>query len=318
MRTVALGSTETEVSALCLGTMYFGTTTDEETSRTLLDRYVEAGGRFLDTANAYAHWVPEGHGGDSEALLGRWLRDRGNRDELFVATKVGFGYAGAADDPGAERGLTAEQVRTECEKSLKRMGIDTIDLYYAHYDYRQTPLEETLEAFDALVTAGKVRYIGASNYAAWRLADALNVSRQNGWAEFVCVQQKHTYLHRDLWQDYELWPPADQHVLDQCRSKGLGVVAYSPLIRGAYAREDRPLGAEFRTTHKERQLEAVMSLAEEQGATTNQMVLAWMLHSDPQVIPLFSCSKLEQLEENLRALDVELTQEDMARLNTLD
>ena len=160
MKTVQLGNTGERVSQLCMGTMYFGTRQDEATSFALLDQYAEAGGTFLDSANIYAGWVPGFAGGESETVLGRWMAARGNRERMFVATKVGFPYA------DVEQGLTARLIETECEKSLRRLGVETIDLYYAHVDDRQTPLQETLEALHRLVQAGKVRYVGASNYVA--------------------------------------------------------------------------------------------------------------------------------------------------------
>ncbi|HUX37708.1 MAG TPA: aldo/keto reductase, partial [Rectinemataceae bacterium] len=141
MNTLPLGNTGVEVSQLCLGTMFFGTSTDRESSFRLLDQYLESGGGFLDTANIYARWVPGFEGGESESLLGRWMRERRNRSRLFVATKVGF------EMPGVDRGLRSDQIQKECEKSLGRLGLETIDLYYAHVDDPNTPLDETLEAF---------------------------------------------------------------------------------------------------------------------------------------------------------------------------
>src|SRR5690606_4556003 len=142
VRTQKLGHTGVEVSVLCLGTMFLGTRNDTPSSHRILDSYLDAGGTFIDTANIYAHWVSGFRGGESETLLGEWMRERGNRSRLFIASKVGFGY------PGVERGLTAQQIEAECEKSLRRLQVDTIDLYYAHVDDRITPLEESLAAFD--------------------------------------------------------------------------------------------------------------------------------------------------------------------------
>jgi len=315
MKTVPLGDTGTDVAAMCFGTMYFGTKQDEETSRRLLDRYVEAGGTFLDTANAYSHWVEGGHGGESESLLGRWMAERKNRDELFIATKVAFAYPGTEDDPGVERGLSAAQIESECEKSLKRMGIDTIDLYYAHHDDKATPLDESIEAFDRLVKAGKVRYIGASNYVAWRLADALNRSAANSWARFQCVQQKHTYLRPVHGVDVGVWPPAYPYFMDMCREKSLTVIAYSPLLKGAYVRDDRSVTGMYAGADSDARLAALKAVADEKGVTANQVVLAWMMHCDPVVIPLFATSSIEQLEEDLGALDVALDEDDMKRLD---
>ena len=315
MKTIPLGDTGVDVSAMCLGTMYFGTKQDEDTSRQLLDQYVEAGGTFLDTANCYSHWVEGGCGGESESLLGRWMAERKNRDRLFIATKVAFGYPGTDKAPGVESGLSAKQIETECEKSLKRMGIDTIDLYYAHHDDKVTPLEESLEAFDRLVKAGKVRYIGASNYVAWRLADGLNLSGENSWARFQCVQQKHTYLRPVPGVDVGVWPPAYPYFMDLCREKSLTVIAYSPLLRGAYVRDDRPVTEMYAGADSDARLGALKDVAAEKGVTPNQVVLAWMLHCDPVVIPLFSASSSEQLTEDLGALDVALSEDDMKRLD---
>jgi aryl-alcohol dehydrogenase-like predicted oxidoreductase len=158
-----LGHTGVEVSSLCLGAMFFGTRNDKETSHTILNAYTEAGGSFIDTANIYACWVNGFHGGESETLLRDWMAARNNRSEIFIASKVGFGYG------DVKQGLSARQIEEECNKSLRRLKVETIDLFYGHVDDRLTPLEETLQAFDRLVKAGKVRFIGASNYlrGAW-------------------------------------------------------------------------------------------------------------------------------------------------------
>jgi aryl-alcohol dehydrogenase-like predicted oxidoreductase len=316
MKTLPLGRSGVDVSALCLGTMMFGTRTDEETSRGLLDRYVEAGGSFIDTANVYAHWMPDAAGGESEMLLGRWMDERGNRNQLFLATKVGFGYPGTDESPGTEDGLSAEQIETECEKSLERLGVDHIDLYYAHHDHRATPLEESFGAFEKLAKAGKVRFIAASNFKAWRLAEALMTSGASGWAEFVAAQQKHTYLRPRRGRDYRLWPPANDDLIDACGSRDVRLVAYSPLVKGAYTRDDKDLPDFYKTAENEARLKALRSVAEETGATANQIVLAWMIQSEPAVVPLFSVSRMEQLEENLGAVEVELTAEQMEQLDT--
>ena len=142
----------------------------------------------MDTANIYAWWIKGAKGGESEILLGKWMKERRNRSELFIASKVGF------EMPGVERGLRAQQIAEECEKSLKRLGVNTIDLYYAHKDDYDTPVEETLEAFYHLIRSGKIRFIGASNFSAWRLEQAHNTSEYNGWMDYCCIQQRYTYL----------------------------------------------------------------------------------------------------------------------------
>jgi aryl-alcohol dehydrogenase-like predicted oxidoreductase len=314
MKTLPLGDTGVDVSALCLGIMYFGTRTDEQTSRDLMDQYYEAGGRFLDTANVYAHWTDEGQGGESERLLARWLKDRGCRDEVFIASKVGFAYSGD-ELGGAEQTLKADVIVRECDKSLQRMGIDTIDLYYAHNDDRDTPLEETLGAFDKLVKAGKVRFIGASNTVSWRLAEALCTSEHNDFARYVAIQQKCTYLRSQRGVDYQWWPPASEELLQCCKHRKVTAVAYSPLLRGAYTRKDKDIGDAHDTAENHARLAALYKLAEDRGVTANQLVLAWMIHHDPPILPLFSVSNSEQMAENLGALDISLSEQEMETLD---
>lgn len=310
MQTRPLGQTGIEVSALCLGAMYFGTRTDQTTSYQLLDQYVEAGGTFIDTANIYAHWIPGGVGGESEALLGRWLKERGHRRQLFLASKVGFQY------PGVERGLKAAQIEAECDKSLKRLGIETIDLYYAHVDDRHTPLEETLAAFDRLVQAGKVRFVGASNYLAWRLEKANWVSQVNHWAKFCCIQQRYTYLRVKPGASTDPQVVVNDDLLDYCQSEGLTLLAYSALLGGAYTRADREIDEVYHSPDSETRLAALKAVAEETGATPNQVVLAWMIQGQPSVLPLIAASTPAQLQENIDALPLHLSNEQVARLTT--
>ena len=315
VRTVLLGNTGVEVSAFCLGAMYFGTSTDEETSFRLLDQYVEAGGSFLDTANIYSHWVPGFVGGESETLLGAWMRERKNRARMFIATKVGFAY------PGVERGLRARQIETECEKSLKRLGIDTVDLYYAHVDDRPPrppPIGGGVggvEAFDRLVRAGKVRFIGASNFLAWRLEMARWVSQTHGWAGYCCIQQRYSYIRPKPGASFAPQIAADDDLLDYCRTRGITMLAYSPLLTGAYTRADRAFSEQYLGPDTDARLATLKAVAGEVGATANQVVLAWMVQSDPCVIPLVAASTVEQMRENLGALEITLSADQMARLN---
>jgi aryl-alcohol dehydrogenase-like predicted oxidoreductase len=309
MKTLSLGKAGVEVSAFCLGAMYFGSRTDKGTSYQILDRYVEAGGTFLDTANIYARWVPGYVGGESETLLGEWMRERKNRAQMFIASKVGFDY------PGVERGLRAQQIVTECEKSLERLGIDTIDLYYAHRDDRNTPVEETLEAFDRLVKAGKVRFIGASNFLAWRLEEARWASQAQGWAEYCCIQQRYSYIRPKPGASFDPQIAANDDLLDYCRAREIRLLAYSPLLGGAYTRADRAFVDQYLGPDTDARVAALGAVVEEIGATANQIVLAWMVQSDPAVIPLVGASTVEQLQEDLGAQDVKLSTEQMARLN---
>lgn len=307
MKTQKLGHTNTEVSSLCLGAMYFGTRNDQATSYRLLDQYLDAGGTFIDTANIYSHWVEGFKGGESETLLGEWMRARGNRSRVFIASKVGFQYG---DVP---RRLRAADIEAECEKSLRRLGIETIDLYYAHVDDRTTPLEETLEAFSKLVQAGKVRYIGASNYLAWRLEEARWISETHGWPQFCCVQQHYTYLRLRPGTFVKPQEMVNDDLLDYCQQRPITLLAYSVLQSGAYTRPDRALRAEFSMPDNDRRLETLRAVAAEAGITVNQVILRWMLQRN--VIPLIAASTEAQMRENLGALDGTLTDEQMERLN---
>ncbi len=303
MKTLPLANSGANVSALGLGTMYFGTKVNERTSFELLDLYCSAGGNFLDTANKYASWLPGFGGGESEALIGKWLKARGNRAQLFIATKVGLPM------PGVEKGLRAEQIITECEKSLRRLDTETIDLYYAHADDRDTPLEETMEAFERLVAAGKVRFLGASNYLAWRLHEARILCARNGWAKFICVQTRYSFLQPDPWmpQEFAAQIPASPELLDYCAVHRLRVIAYSPLLGGAYNRPDRTLHASYRSPTNDRKLAAIAAVARENNITVNQAVLSWMVHGKNAVIPLITGSTAAQLRENLDSLRVNVT-----------
>lgn len=310
MQTQQLGNTTEQVSALCLGTMYFGSKNDKATSYTLLDRYVDAGGTFLDTANIYARWIDGFHGGESETLLGEWIAERGNRDKVFIASKVGFDYQ---DVPIS---LRADLIEQECNRTLKRLNVDTIDLYYAHKDDRTTPLDETMHAFNKLVQAGKVRYIGASNYLAWRLERAKWVSETNGWAQYTCVQQRYTYLPLRPGASSGRQEVANDDLRQYCADTGTTMLAYSVMLGGSYTRDDRPLPNEYRSPDNDERIATLRSIAQEVGATPNQVILCWMRQSTPSVIPLIAASTLDVLNENIGALEFTLSDEHMQRLNT--
>ncbi|MGW8565936.1 aldo/keto reductase [Isoptericola sp. NPDC055881] len=323
-RTIGDGTTSFEVSTLCLGTMYFGTRTDEETSRAILDRFVEAGGTFLDTANNYNGWGG-GHGRDSEDVIGRWLADRGNRDQLRLATKVGA----AKKDPNLPlqnveptnfQGLGAETIAWEARESLRHLGVDHLDAYYGHVDDYGTPLAETVGAFGKLQAEGLVGIAGISNVALHRVVEAREEARRQGVAPYGLVQQQLTYPYprpdvgRHNWASYEL--------LDYARASSeagspLAVVAYSPLMQGALVRDDKPLwdGFDHPTTHE--RLRVLREVAAELGATPNQVVLAWLLGGDVPVVPIVGASSLAQLEEILGAADLDLDDDARARLDAV-
>ncbi|MBE0699037.1 MAG: aldo/keto reductase [Anaerolineaceae bacterium] len=309
MRTIRLGTTTEQVSALCLGSMYYGTSVNRAVSYRLLDQYVDAGGMFIDTANIYAWWAEGGLGGESEKLLGDWLKERKNRSNLFIASKVGFGYG------SVPRGLSARLIREECEKSLRQMQIETIDLYYAHVDDPNTPMDETLEAFNRLVEAGKVRYIGASNFRAWRLEQARNISQSKAIAGYSCVQQRYTYLQPRPGTSFEPQLAANEDLLDYCQKMDLTILAYSPLLSGAYTRMERPIASQYLSDDNQVRLQTLRSVATECGATPNQVILAWMLQSSPLILPVFAASTREQMEEDISALKLELTEAQMKQLN---
>lgn len=310
MQDLALGDSGVNVSALCLGIMNFGTRDSEEVSFALLDQYRAAGGAFIDTANCYAWWNEGGQGGESESLLGRYLKARGCRKDLFIATKVGFQY------PPVPTSLKGKLILEEADKSLRRMGIDHIDLYYAHRDDPTTPLEETLEAFAKLVKAGKVRLIGGSNYPSWRMEESLWVSRTHGWPAYCCVQQRFTYLRANPGASFAPQLDTTPELQEWCKARGKTLLAYSPLLSGAYSRPERKLPQQYVGKDSELRLAELKKVAAETGATVNQVIYAWMLQSDPPIIPLMAASTAAQMKENLGALDVKLTPQQNQRLTT--
>ena len=309
MKTTPLGKSGVDVSIYSLGAMYFGSRNDRATSYRMLDRYVDAGGSFIDTANIYAWWVDGYRGGESETLMGEWLAERGHRSRLFIASKVGFQY------DNVKIGLTAAQIEAECNKSLRRLGVDTIDLYYAHVDDRARPLEETMAAFDRLVRAGKVRFIGASNFTAWRLAQAHALSTQQGWPDYVCVQQRHTFLRPKPGASFGPQLAATDELVDYCRANQVTLLAYSSLLSGAYQRADRPVPDEYRGPDADARLAALHSVAAAHGVTPNQVILAWLVQQNPPVIPVMAASTDAQMAENLAALDLVLTGDEIEMLN---
>ncbi|KPL07700.1 hypothetical protein AMJ86_03320 [bacterium SM23_57] len=308
MEIVQIGQTDLMVSTLCFGAMYLGTKQTKAESYRLLDQFTAAGGNFFDSANIYAHWILGGLGGESETILGSWMKERKNREKVHIATKVGFGYQEVRSS------LRAAVIEEECNKSLTRLGIDTIDLYYAHNDDRSTPLEETLEAFYRLKKMGKIRYIGASNYLAWRLEESRCISQSNDWLEYCCIQQRHSYLRKKTGTSFDPQIAANDDLMDYCRNRDIQIVAYSALLGGVYTRDDVFLPEQYHGTDTKNRLEVLKSVASDIGATPNQVVLAWMLKSDPFVLPLVAASSTEQMEENINALEVNLTIEQMENL----
>jgi aryl-alcohol dehydrogenase-like predicted oxidoreductase len=310
MEKLRLGASNLEVSALCFGTDLVGSKIDCQTSFRLLDLFRESGGTFVDTGNFYAAWLPGCTGGESETTIGLWMKDRGNRGEITISTKLGFDY------PGCQGGLSAAEIERECEKSLRRLGTDWLDLYYAHRDDPVTPLEETMEAFDRLVRAGKVRAIGASNLRAWRIAEANTVAQAQGWARYSAIEQRHTYLRPRHGADFGPQICINDDVKSYCRSRNIALIGYSTLLQGAYTRPDRAVPLQYAGPDSDARLAVLKSVAEETGATPNQVVIAWMLQSDPAVLPIIAGSQPGQVRENLAALNIRLSEEQVRRLDT--
>lgn len=311
MKRTTLGNTGISVCAAPLGAMYLGTKQGRDEAFAILDRYVAAGGDFIDTANIYAHWVGEvWKGGESETMLGEWFAARGNRDSLVVASKVGFGY------PGVPDGLTKDLIKGECEKSLRRMGIETIDLYFAHQDDWSVPQEEVLAAFDELIREGKVRTIGASNFVTDRLATANLIAKTQGLPQYQVLQQRHTYLPTRTDANTAPQVVLTKDMNDYCVREGLTIMAYSATLGGAYTGDPaRPVPPEYRNQANEERLSALKQVAAEVGASPQQVMLAW-LWSKPNMIPLVAASSTAQLDANLAGMEIALSEEQIVRLDT--
>jgi aryl-alcohol dehydrogenase-like predicted oxidoreductase len=303
-----LGATGLDVHPLCLGGNVFGWTADEAQSFAVLDAYAGAGGNFVDTADSYSAWVPGNAGGESEALLGRWMASRGNRDAMVIATKVGMW--------AAQPGLGAENVRAAAEGSLRRLQTDRIDLYYAHEDDPGTPVEETVGAFDALVREGKVRHVAASNFGAARLRESLAVSDRDGLARYVALQPKYNLVAREGYEG---------ELAGLCAAEGLACVPYAGLASGFLTGKYRPGGAEVSsarargaTSHLDqrgaRVLEALDAVAVAHDAPVAAVALAWLAAQPTVVAPIASARTPEQLAELLRAAELDLSAGDLDRL----
>jgi aryl-alcohol dehydrogenase-like predicted oxidoreductase len=307
MQTTELGPLT--VSRICLGTMLMGGKTDPAESERMLDRYRAAGGNFLDSADVYGD-------GESERTLAPWLAR--HRDEVVVATKVRWEVS---DPPG--EGLAPDRIRAACDASLERLGIDVIDLYQVHGPDPDVPLEETLEALDGLVQAGKVRALGASNYPAWLLAWAVARQDCNGWSPFVSLQPQYSLVERS----------AELDILPFCRAAGIPLIPWGPLgagfLAGRYRRGEEPpegsrmaeAGDDIEEARHRRAIERnfqvldeAEAIARERGVTVAQVAIAWLLGVDGVAAPIIGPRTMDQLEGILGADEIELTPEERARL----
>ena len=304
-----LGRSGLAVSELCLGTMTFGNTTSETDSIDMIRRFLERGGNFLDTANVYVS-------GRSEEIVGKAIKDR--RSEVVLATKVRFATAGHPNGVGVSR----KHIMDCVEASLKRLGTDYIDLYQVHVWDHATPIEETLRALDDLVTSGKVRYIGCSNFFSWQLMKSLAVSDANRYVRFVSLQPQYSLVSREM----------DREMMSLCLEENVGVIPWAPLgggfLTGRYTREEPSSGRltakngesswAFRASeHNFEVLEAVRDVSKELGKTPSQVALNWLIHRKGITSPIFGASTLEQFEDNMGASGWTMPQDAWNRLDAV-
>jgi aryl-alcohol dehydrogenase-like predicted oxidoreductase len=306
-----LGRSGLATARLVLGGNVFGWTADKATSFRLLDRFAEAGGNMVDTADVYSAWAPGHKGGESETIIGEWLKQRGGKGDFLVATKVGM-----LPGEGGEK-LEPARIAAAAEASLRRLGVEAIDLYYAHQEDEKTPLEDSLAAFDALVKAGKVRAIGASNYKAESLERALEISERGGLARYEAVQPEYHLVGRGKYEG-----PLQR----VCIENGLGVLSYyglasgylsgkyrSPADQGKSVRGDRM--AKYMEGNGPAVLAAMDGIAGETGATLAQIALAWVAAQPGLTAPIASATSLAQLDELLGAMTLELSGDQLKRLD---
>lgn len=318
MRHVNLGRTGLPVSRLCLGTMTFGLQCDEAESFAILDSAAEAGITFLDTADVYPLGGTFDHVGRTEEIVGRWLK--GRREDVILATKC----VGPMSNRRWDRGASRKHITSAVDASLRRLGVDHIDLYQLHSPDPSTPIEETLDALDDLVRQGKVGYIGCSNFAAWQLALALGRSEALGLARFDCIQPRYNLLYRR--NELELFP--------LCEQEGIGVIPYNPIAGGLLSGKHRPgaatVGTRFALAsagdrYQDRYwhdrefetVEALKLLAEEAGMPLVTMAVAWCLAQPAVTSPIIGASRPEQLVASIAALDVTLDAELYQRIDEL-
>ena len=306
-----LGRSGLQVSPLCLGGNVFGWTVDEATSFSLLDAWVDAGMNFVDTADTYSRWVPGHTGGESETIIGQWLRRSGKRDKIVLATKVG------KDMGDGKVGLAPAYIRSAVEASLKRLQTDVIDLYQSHDDDATVPLADTLGAYADLIRAGKVRAIGASNFGAARLSEALAVSQAQGLPRYECLQPLYNLVER---------PAFEAELETVCVQHGLGVITFfalaSGFLSGKYRREaDLAKSARGQGVKKYlnprglRVLDALDAVAQRLNATPTQIALAWQIARPSVTAPIASATSLAQLADLVAAARLALDADALRTLN---
>ena len=302
-----LGRTGLKVSALCLGTMQWGWTTDEAGAFKVMDAFVESGANFLDTADVYSRWVEGNPGGVAEEIIGRWMKEKGNRQQIILATKVRGPMGRTPNDQGLSRKHIVEAV----EASLRRLQTDYIDLYQTHFPDEETPIDETLRALDDLQRAGKVRYVGASNYTAWQMMEALWSADKNGTIRYDSLQPRYNLVHRNEFE---------RELKAVCEKYQVGVIPYSPLAagfltgkyeRGQMAESKRAdnVKSAYATETGWRILEVVRSVANELDSTPTAVALAWLLAQRVISAPIIGANSPEQLQDSLAAVELKLSEE---------
>ena len=305
---------------IVLGAMYLGTRVNEATSMALLDRFVDQGGAWIDTANCYAFWAdPSGVGGQSERMIGRWLAARpARRDRVRISTKVRQQPTVPGRWPESAEGLSAPVIRDAIQNSLRRLGTDHVDLYWAHAEDRTVPLDDTVAAFGELVGAGLVRRLGASNHRAWAMERARQLARARGMAGYTALQLRYSYVQprpgAPVPDAGHLLASSDS--LDYVRhDKELALWVYTSLMNGSYTRPERAFPAVYDHPGTARRLAVLGEVADELGVTRNQVVLAWLLGGDPAISPIVGVSTSEQLDELLTARSLTLSDEQRRRMD---
>ena len=306
-----LGRTGFTVAPLAFGGNVFGWTADEPTSFALLDRFVEAGFNLVDTADSYSRWAPGHQGGESETVIGKWIARRGRHDDVIIATKVG------SDMGLGYRCLRRDYILSAVEQSLRRLGVDAIDLYQSHWDDDKTPLDETLEAYDRLVKAGKVKAIGASNLDAARLGEALRISAEKRLPRYETLQPLYNLVDRDTFEG---------PLQELCMRERIGVITYFSLAAGFLTGKYRseadfgksargPGMKKYMTPRGMRILDALDTVAARRGATPAQVALAWLVQRPGVTAPIASATSVAQLDELIAGVQLGLEADDTAALD---
>lgn len=298
---------------MALGSMYFGTTIDEPVAWSMMDMFLDAGEAMIDTANNYAFWHAGTQGGESETTIGRWLSASKRRNEVIIATKIGARPRIAGGDLDDTEGLDSQTVRSTVIDSIRRLGVDSIDVCYAHIDDHDVPLEETLGAFDDLIREGLVRHIAASNMRADRLRQALHISHQRDLASYVALQQRHSIIAAKSGSDFGVQETTDKDVLEIVREENLRLVAYSPMLGGALASSNRPLPDEYNTQANTTLRSIVTEAALARNISVSRLVLATLMHQS--ITPLTGARTPEQLTDSLAARTERLSGEEIARFS---